>query len=79
MSIDAYTDTWRAVAAKANEIIEASRSRLEVNDQSYGESQYLRGRVSALREILDMAKPAVVVNNQPVVQPGMRPRDRSGI
>ena len=45
--IDAYTDTWREIAAKLNEIIEQCRSRLEQNDQSYGESQFLRGRISA--------------------------------
>ena len=76
MTIDAYTDTWRAVVAKVNEMIEAGRSRLEQHDQNYGESQFLRGRIAAAREILERAKPAIV--EQPKPQE-LRPRDRSGI
>jgi predicted GTPase len=75
--IDAYTDTWREVAAKANETIEQCRWRLEQNDQSYGESQFLRGRITAMREILEMVKPAVVASTNPPHE--LRPRDRSGI
>jgi len=75
--IDAYTDTWRGVAAEANKIIEAARSRLEQNEQSYGESQFLRGRISAMRDILDMVKPSVVSTATTPID--MRPRDRSGI
>jgi threonine aldolase len=75
--IDAYTDTWRAVAAKANEMIEACRARLEQNDQSYGESQFLRGRITAMREILEMAKPAVIKTG--TVPQDFRSRDRSGV
>jgi hypothetical protein len=75
--IDAYTDTWRGVAAEANKIIEACRSRLEQNEQSYGESQFLRGRISAMRDILDMVKPSVVSTASTPID--MRPRDRSGI
>jgi hypothetical protein len=77
MTIDAYTDTWRVIAAKANEIIEQGRSRLEQNDQSYGESQFLRGRISAMREILEMVKPTVV--KAPTPPQDFRSRDRSGI
>lgn len=75
--IDAYTDTWREVAAKMNQIIEQGRSRLEQNDQGYGESQFLRGRISACREILDMVRPAVVATNPTPHE--LQPRDRSGI
>ena len=74
--IDAYTETWREIAAKANEIIEAGRTRLESNDQNYGESQFLRGRIAAMRELLAMVKPAVVSQGTAVE---LRPRDRSGI
>lgn len=74
--IDAYTDTWREVAAKANETIEACRSRLEQHDQSFTETQFLRGRISAMREILAMATPAVVKKTTPHE---LRPRDRSGV
>lgn len=76
--IDAYTDTWRGVAAKCNEVIEQCRSRLETSDQSYGESQFLRGRISACREILDMVKPAVVTVSTGKTET-LRPKDRSGI
>jgi hypothetical protein len=75
--IDAYTDTWRGVAAKANEIIEACRSRLEQPDQSFSESQFLRGRISAMREVLDMVKPAVVTTTPPAPRE-LKPHDRSG-
>ena len=75
--IDAYTDTWREVAAKMNEIIEQSRSRLEQYDQGYGESQFYRGRISVCREIFDLAKPREVISNPTPHE--LRPRDRSGI
>ena len=76
--IDAYTETWRGVAAKCNEVIEQCRSRLEQNDQSYGESQFLRGRISAMREVLDIVKPREVITNTTPHE--LRPRgDRSGI
>jgi len=75
--IDAYTDTWREVAAKALEIIEASRTRLEQHDQNYGESQFLRGRIAAMREVLELVKPAVVAKTS--LPQELRPRDRSGV
>jgi hypothetical protein len=75
--IDAYTDTWRAVAAKANDVIEACRNRMEQNDQSYGETQFLRGRIAAMRELLEMVKPRVAVTTPP--PSSLRPRDRSGV
>jgi hypothetical protein len=76
--IDAYTDTWRGVAAKCNEIIEAGRTRLEASEQSFGESQYIRGQIAAMRAILDLVKPAVV--RQTASTPDyLRPRDRSGV
>jgi hypothetical protein len=75
--IDAYTDNWREVAAKCNEIIEAGRTRLEHNDQGYGESQFIRGRISAVREILELVRPAVVTTGNKAFE--LRPKDRSGI
>jgi hypothetical protein len=75
--IDAYTDTWREVAAKALEIIEAARTRLEQPDQAYGESQYLRGKIAAMREVLELVKPAVVPKT--AIPHELRPRDRSGV
>lgn len=80
MNLDAYTETWRTVAAKANEQIEVARSRLEEHEQSYGESEFLRGRISAFREILSMARPAVVASNpEKAVPVDFRNRDLSGI
>jgi len=76
--IDAYSDTWRDLAAKANETINACRDRLEVNDQHWGESQFLRGKIAALREVLALAKP-VVISNTASKPEKLRPRDRSGI
>lgn len=75
--IDAYTDTWRAVAAKASETIDQCRSRLEQHDQNFSETQFLRGRISACREILAMATPAVV--KKTATPHELRPRDRSGV
>lgn len=77
MTVDAYTDSWREIAAKCNEIIEQSRSRLETNDQSYGDSQFCRGRISAVREVLDMVRPAIVTTANKAFE--LRPKDRSGI
>ena len=75
--IDAYTETWRDIAKRANEIIDQSRDRLEHNDQTYGESQFLRGRISAMRELLSMAVPKVVASNPTPHE--LRPKDRSGV
>ena len=41
------------------------RSRLEQNDQCYGESQFLRGRIAAMREILDMVQPSRSLQHKP--------------
>jgi hypothetical protein len=76
--IDAYTDTWRGVAAEANKVIDACRDRLEANDQHYGESQFLRGKIAALRELLALVKP-VVISTTTTKPENLRPRDRSGI
>jgi hypothetical protein len=73
VTVDTGNDTWRAVALKANTVIEACRSRLEQNEQSQGESQFLRGQIAAMREILGMATPAAVA---PLKE---RRLDRSGI
>lgn len=76
MNIDAYSETWLAVVKKANDIIDAARSRLEQNDQSLSESQYLRGRIAAAREIVGMVMPAPIAKEIP---PEAKARDRSGI
>jgi len=76
--IDAYSETWHDMAIKANEIIEASRTRLEQVDQSQSESQFLRGKIAALREILALAQPRPLVANNSMPDE-LRPRDRSGI
>jgi hypothetical protein len=76
--IDAYSETWREMAAKANGIIEASRTRLEQVDQSQSESQFLRGKIAALREILALAQPRSITASDRMPDE-LRPRDRSGI
>jgi cell shape-determining protein MreC len=75
--IDAYSETWQAVSKKAEEIIDACRSRLEANEQSHAESQFLRGQIAAARQILHMVKPATVPNKE--LPPEAKARDRSGI
>lgn len=77
MIVDAYSETWIAIRERANEIIEAARGRLELADQSQNESQYLRGKIAAMREVLDMAKPKAVKIDK--IPEELRPRDRSGI
>lgn len=75
MTVEIGSDTWLAVAAKANEVIELCRSRLEQNEQSPSESQFLRGQIAAMREILGMTTPSVV-KSSPLKE---RRLDRSGI
>jgi hypothetical protein len=76
MNIDAYSETWLAVIKKANDMIDAARSRLEANEQSQNESQYLRGRIAAAREIINLVVPAPIEKDY---SPETKPRDRSGI
>jgi hypothetical protein len=76
MNIDAYSETWLLVVKKAGDIIDAARSRLEQNEQSLSESQYLRGRIAAAREIVGMVTPAPIAK---AIPPEAKARDRSGI
>ena len=50
MNIDAYSETWLVVVKKAGDMIDAARSRLEQNEQSLSESQFLRGRIAGRAE-----------------------------
>ena len=76
--IDAYSETWQAVRDKAIAIIEQSRSRLEQRDQTEAETQFLRGKIAALRQMLEMTQPKPIVATDQIPD-ALRPRDRSGI
>ena len=76
--IDAYSETWQAVRDKAIEVIEQSRSRLEQRDQTEAETQFLRGKIAALRQMLEMSQPKPIIATDQIPD-ALRPRDRSGI
>lgn len=59
--IDTYSDTWRAVKAKAEKEIESSLSRLETSGHPIDKTEYERGKIKAYREILDLASPRKVI------------------
>jgi hypothetical protein len=57
MRVDVTTETWRAVSARAREAIETSRTRLEGRHMTPDDTMLERGRIIAMREILDMGAP----------------------
>ena len=75
--VDAYSETWIEVRDRAVALIDAARSRLEQVDQSQNESQFLRGKIAACREILAMAQPKPVDYSKAPEE--LKARDRSGI
>lgn len=61
MPIDTYSDTWKAVKAKAEKEIESCRSRLETSGHPIDKTEYERGKIKAYREILELAAPPKVI------------------
>lgn len=55
--LDPTSPTWAAVKAKADDTIETARQRLSTRGFSQLNSEYERGRIAAMKELLDMAKP----------------------
>ena len=53
--IDKHSATWRHVVALASEGLEVAISRIETLGVGPDETENLRGRIAALREILAMA------------------------
>ena len=54
--IDPYSPTWIFVRNHARAAIEAERTRLEARDQDPIRTEYVRGRISALREIAGLVR-----------------------
>lgn len=50
--IDRHCFTWIAVSYRAEKELSAAREKLEVRGTEQGQSEYLRGKIAALREIL---------------------------
>lgn len=62
--IDRHSDAWRVVAAWAGEELSDASERIEEIGVGPAETENLRGRIAALRELLAMAdepKPPIVV------------------
>ena len=54
--IDPYSPTWLFVRDHARGAIEAERTRLEARDQDAIRTEYVRGRISAMREIMGLVR-----------------------
>jgi hypothetical protein len=64
VKIDPHSPTWEAVARAARDGIEASRTKLEGAGLGNAESEFERGRIRALRDILGL------MDERPVVPAG---------
>lgn len=56
--IDVFSETWVQVRDRASAAIEVDRAKLESPGLSHDDSNILRGRIAAHREILALASPA---------------------
>ena len=54
--IDPYSPTWVFVRNHALAQIEAGRTTLEARDQDAIRTEYVRGRISAMREIMGLVR-----------------------
>lgn len=66
LKVDPYSETWRAVSAHVEETIEHARTKLETRNLSASETEWHRGRIAGLRELLKLrdskdAEPEVLV------------------
>lgn len=52
--IDKNSETWRLVSAKAEADLASLRESLEVPGTDHEQSQIIRGRIMALKDILQM-------------------------
>jgi hypothetical protein len=55
--IDFSSSTWQAVKEHADAAIENARLRLETSGLSAAETEFQRGRIKAMKDILAMAEP----------------------
>lgn len=59
--IDRDSSTWRALTSHATKKMQEARTLLEQPGLEHGPSEFERGRIAALTEILGLGKPAVAV------------------
>lgn len=56
--IDIHSRTWDAVKAKAVKTLSDARSRLEARNIDPVTTEYERGRIQAMKDILSLATPS---------------------
>jgi len=61
MSIDKGSSTWDAIQEYAKKQIDASHQMLEMRDLDQVETQFERGRIRALRDLLALVEPRPVI------------------
>lgn len=54
--IDLTSDTWRQLTAKLGELRANELSRLENKDLSHEDTQFIRGKLAAFKELLALPK-----------------------
>lgn len=55
MDIEIHSATWRAIDAWADSALDEARAALEMRGLDPAESEHLRGRIAALRELQGLA------------------------
>ena len=61
MKIDPHSATWKAIAEDARQRIEDAHSRLESRGLPIADTEFERGRIKALRDILALADPPDII------------------
>ena len=64
--IEATSQTWIAVRKAAEGMIEVDRSALEARGLPDVDTEYLRGRIAALKDVLDLTKPPIDMESGPI-------------
>lgn len=67
MAVDPYSDTWKTIEAWAVKGIEAARDRLEggmLPPNGPGSNDGMAARCQALRELLNLAKPKPLMQDE---------------
>lgn len=65
--IDPHSATWRAIEKRAAAAIEEYRASLEAQGLPLAETEHLRGRIAAWREILNLGTPQPELSGSGVV------------
>lgn len=61
--IETDSSTWRAVKAWAESRLESARATCEAHGHDLAETEFQRGRISALRELLGQPKQNIPTNS----------------